>query len=735
MAKEIHPQDLVAAELIEALGDISVKGVKEDKNNISKKGIDNLIKIALEFLELKKNNESTYKVEDDPIFSRQSSPNQYVKYVSKELIRIFDMALKYENEEIKRHLILHSSRILTKALEGDDNWFIIQILFETRGYRGSFYWKLMDDALRRGSQLDKSLLIQHLVSVPQFAILEQKFDSNYLNDFITYHIFRIVQMIIDENDFATFSDVMDSFSNNFSFKDPVDIANDIVYKLYPHYYGLIDRDYQEKFEELNFLISRTCVRDLSKIPDFIKKLHEYFELILQKQDSSEDVEKITQILTKIHNKIGEFIISSKLFGVFFRIGTYIISKGMGYKKYLEKLWYYQSSGDERSFYINKTPVSDSIDWNTLFAIYSGIGSSIYDEIDHFDNFNYSKYRYEYYVMILLKLNKTISLPSKDDITKWNAKNEEYKSRYYYEYASQLPTDKFLEVLDNIILNKNDFLSVLRLDETDTIENRMNEIKKKLIGLKNLQEKTTENTVLYSKLNNQKIEEFKQQSIIGSYKKGSKIEKIAQINYDTNILDADCEVIQSEINVPRDSFIDQGIIAHIFNDMGFSSLAIIEIYKIYKKIKKNIKPVAEDGDDFLKQIQSKTTELKRKGFHPDTIFIPLNVETELMKKQHVMFYPERGLKVDDETTLYMINSWKNFDFTDIIIYDSTQLSVIYKALDTLDVVKITISDIEEGKKAVKFSSEIKLSITLTDENGFARIVNSHISKLNPDNPDI
>jgi len=734
MIKEIHPRDLPAAQLIEALGDIAIKGVNEDKNNISKKCIDNLIEIAIEFLELKSNDELLYKVESDPTYSRQGSPNQYVKYVLNELNRIFYIALKKENEEIKRHLILHLSKILGKAIKGENNWNIIEILYETKEYRGSLYWKLMKQSLEKGKELDKNFLTQHLVSVPQFAILEQKFNQDYLEQFITYHIFRIAQMIIDENEYTLFENLIDGFSHTLTFKDPIDISNDIVYELYPHNYGLSDKEFQDRFTELNFLITHQCIKDLSKIQDFRKKLDEYRKLIIQKQSKQEQIEKINDKFIKINNKINEFFICSKLYGTFFRIGSYLVSKGIDYKKYIEKLWYYQKDSDERTSYINSTPISNSIEWNTLYVTYSGMGSSIYDIIEPFDDFNYSKYSYEYYALLLLKNNEIMSFPSKEEIVQWNQKNEEYKSRYFYEYVSTLNIDKIQNAFDEIIKNKKEFLSIIDPDQLK-IKKRISEIKNKLIELKSMKKNTVENVVLSSKLNNQKLVEFKQNYIIGTYKNHSKIDKIATSHHDENLLESSCKIIHSDLAMPRDAFIEQGIISHFFTEGGISILAANEIFEIYAKIKQGIKSTIEDTDDFLNQIQSATQKLKKSGFNPNIIFIPLNVETELMKKQHVMFYPNNLLKIDEETNLYMINSWKHFDFTDIIIYDSSQLSVTYKAIDFSDRLKIDVLDTEEGNEHVTFSSKICLSTKIDKKEGYVRIVNKNVPKLDPKNPDI
>ena len=150
---------------------------------------------------------------------------------------------------------------------------------------------------------------------------------------------------------------------------------------------------------------------------------------------------------------------------------------------------------------------------------------------------------------------------------------------------------------------------------------------------------------------------------------------------------------------------------------------------FLKIKQDITPTIDHTNNFLKQIQIAIEKLEKNGYNPDTIFIPRNVGRKLKEEGPTVSILYNLLRID-ETELDMIQSWNDFDFTDIIIYDSKQLSVTFKASDLSDRVKINVSGMEEGKEEISFHAAIHLSIKIIQKDGFVHIINNHVSKLNP-----
>ena len=107
--------------------------------------------------------------------------------------------------------------------------------------------------------------------------------------------------------------------------------------------------------------------------------------------------------------------------------------------------------------------------------------------------------------------------------------------------------------------------------------------------------------------------------------------------------------------------------------------------------------------------------------------------ELMKARMIEFGQNRKLKVDD-VDLTIINSWKRFDFTDIIIFDSRFLKATYKAKDRQHRITTQVSQTEEGNEAVLFSNKIQFRLEIKDHNAFTRIINKNVVKLKEKYPE-
>jgi len=712
-------------QLIQAIGDISVKSLVSNDNAVCNDGIEKLTEIALEFLELKQNNEERYKVEAAPFFE-EVSKNQYVSYIANEFDRIYQIAIKSQNSEITKNIIYNLARISNRSLSDENNWYILQRLFETRGYFGSLYWKLMEYALHSGSSLDKSILLQHLVSIPELATSEGKYYLDYVSAFITYHIFRVTKLIIDSNDFATFKDEIDQWSNTLHFKDPYAFAREIGSDLFPFYFGLMGKDLDEKCDRLRFLIEHECIRDFDKITYFYKELEEYRQLVLQKVQTEEQKDVINQKFTQINADTNEFFISSKVHGVFFRIASYLIFKGENYSAYIRELWYHTQPIDDDTTYTNKSPICDNAMWNVLYAIYKGVGQRIDDDLDRFDSYQSpSSYLYQYAVLLMIKLGETISFPNKEQMNGWKKKNENYQLDYYYHLITLFPTQKFLDALDKITKSKQ-FLSIIRLKPEETTGSRIKKIKEMLKQLEESKKEIIGHTISLKPIQLQKVENYKNQ-IIKEYEESSISNKFSNVSYNENLLDPDIMVIAMDYSMDREFFVEQNFMANFVLFSPEHRLSLPEERKIFSFItSSNIEVIEQNTTEFLKQISEGIQSLKRKGYHPDVIFIPLNVETEILMKDW-RAGSQHGLIIDGNE-YQVVHSWKKFPFSEIIILDSNYLSITYKAKNKEDKVKFEISNTEEGEPIVKVLAKLDFSIKITASDAFLKIINYEIKKL-------
>ncbi|MHB8546481.1 MAG: hypothetical protein ACYDAJ_06915 [Nitrosotalea sp.] len=420
--------------LIQFLGDITVKSIAKHEMELSKEGIDSLTEIATKFLELKSKNETVYKVYSDSTFVKTTTRNHYVKYVLDEFENIFNQTVAQHDSITSKYLIIQLFRILDKVMIGSDNWLILTEIIDTRNVLGSTYTTLIRKSLENKLTLECNLLTRHLVDIPQSTIFERKYDLQYVSEFINYHIYRSTKLIIYADNLEAFSGEMDHFYHTLTFRDPVDTANRISGSIYTH--SIRDPSIVKTIEELAFDINVSSLRDFTHVFKIFDKLDEYKKTLFK--SNGQDSEESQKYVDRIKKLLADFYISLLIHGVFFRIGALIISmiqKDSSYAQYMEELWYHaRPLGITSGMDLNSTPISDSIDWITLYTIYSGSGSSQLYDFYTFEEFpNSELYHYQYCALLMIKLGTTFSF----NITKMeqikSKKNEEFQ--YYYELAS------------------------------------------------------------------------------------------------------------------------------------------------------------------------------------------------------------------------------------------------------------------------------------------------------------
>lgn len=711
--------------LIQFLGDITIKSVSKHETETSQDGIDKLTEIALKFLELKQINEETYKVESKQPFSKIKPKNQFVSYVLDEFDKIFTEGIKQKDSTINRHLILQLFLILDKTMRRPNNWSILEELVDTRNVLGSTYTKLLTHSLEGSATLENNLLMRHLVDIPQQVIFEGKYNHEYVTAFINYHIYRMTRLVIEYDSFQTFRDEMDHFFNSLSFRDPAETAGRISSNIYELSMSDLSEVVTKKTEELVFDVEFNCFKDFTYVAKLSEKIDEYKKILSESTARRMDLESIQQHVDRIKIQLMEFYISLLIYGVFFKIGALIISKGSPFAKYMEELWYHGRPKTETGgVIINSTPISESINWLTLYALYAGEGASYMSDFYMFENLpDAESYHYQYYALMMIRLGTTFSFDM-NKIDKIKSKRGSSEFQYYYELAIYMNVDKFLEAV-SIIEKNNEVLSVIRRDPKETSKIIKN-IKEKLKNLKEDQNKVRNLFAKHGEIDLNKIDEVKKQ-LANKYFKGSISEIVSAPKYNTNLDNPDLIKIDSIASVTREFFVEQTIVAKFLVDPAVSELATKEMNEIFKVIQAKIEPINQDTLDFAEQIRSNVRLLKNNGKNPSVIFIPLDVEMELLKSGLIEFGLKRKMKIDD-IELSIINSWKDFDFTDIIILDPNCLAITYKAENKDKRIDIQESNMEEGKTQVLFTCKTAFLVEVVEPQGFKRIINQNVAKL-------
>lgn len=713
-------QDEVAG-LIQFLGDITKKAAGKHETEAAKSGINSLTEIALKFIELrnKKKNVREGVTAPSPFRLR----NEIIDNILDAFEKIFVESIPSPDSVIPKELILHLSAILKKALPGGDNWNIIEKIIETRNVYGVTYSKLMRYCLENEANVESNIITQHLAAIPQLTILEGKFDLQYVLPFIEYHIYRITKMIIEYDNFQTFTNELEYFFNSLQFRDPEEIAGRITGNI--SMLGLVDvsETGKQKTEELVFNIEFAFFKDFNTYFKILKMVEEYGQYLQEKvQSNKEQLNIVLQRIDHIKEQLKELYISLLIHAVFFRIGAFIIFKGSSYPRYIDDLWYHGKSKFGYVNIINSTPVSESIKWNTLFTIYSGYGSSIDYDFYLFEDFpDWESYHYQYCALMMIKTGKWFSFDfNKLERLQSDKKQDEFL--FYYELASLMKVEKFVDAV-NKIENNEKLLSIIRISN---VKQNIASVKDGLTQLKKDQSKVLDLLVKHGKLNPNKIEEVKKQ-ISGHYFAGSIVDKVSLPKYNPNLINPNLISKENVASVPRDHFIDQSFSARFLIDPVISPLAHEEMMEILKVLQSKIIPISQDTMDFEEQIKSNIRLLRNEGKNPNVIFIPLDVEMSLIGTNLFSFGAGRKLKVDD-TELYVINSWKGLDFTDIIIFDSNYLSITYKAENKQNRIIIQESNTDKGKDRVLFTCKIIFLIEIVDTRAFRRIINQNIIAL-------
>lgn len=708
------------SELIMFLGDIIIKSVRHRETEVSKEGIDKLTNITIKFLELKDKNEEKYKTEGD-VFG--DAKNNYVSYVLHELEKIFREALNQKDSITTRHLMSKLMQILDKTMSGGSNFQILTKIIDTRNVLGSTYTKLLGMSLSEQNDFESSFLTQHLASIPKYAIFENRYDFSYLTQFIEYHVYRMVKTIIEHDDFKAFSAVLDHFFNQLRFNDPADLARRISGSMY--FLVTKDKEVKDKIDKIVFLLENQCMKQFSTIAQVDAELDELLTIANQKFEP-EEIKATDQRIQKIKSQLHELYITSLVHGVFFRIGALLLSKGTKYDKYIQELWYHGKPNLGQGTIINSTPVSESIKWNTLYSMYSGNNQIYIDEFYMFEDFSdAAQYHYQYCSLLMIRYKQFFSFDT-SKISKLKIESKKEQFDFFYELASLIKTEEFKQAISKLKEREN----ILKIIRTSDVKENIEVVENQLKKIESDREKVLEILIKYGEVDSAKIDTVKK-SVQDAYFKDSLIDKICAIDYDPEL--ENFEEMNEHVQIRRDHFIDQDFMGMFLMDPVIAELSHQELVKALSTIQKGIEEVSQDTFDFEEQVKSSVKVLQDNGKTPDVIFLPLDVETELMKKGMIDFGQKRRLKVNG-TDIMIINSWKRFDFTDIIIFDSNYFKATYKAKDKKDRITTEVSSTEEGNEAVLFSSKVQLQLEIDDHSAFQRIINKNVIKLKEKYPE-
>jgi hypothetical protein len=143
--------------------------------------------------------------------------------------------------------------------------------------------------------LSRFYSIQHLVDILQINLFPQgRIKDEYIDKFISSHLFEITQLIIDHDDFELFKSEIDHFCLVPFIQSPDKLQNDIKNDLYLFNelsqirYRDIFREIKRKRDRLQFLIWYALSKDFENKKKFEEKLEEFEEFVIGHLEKMKD---------------------------------------------------------------------------------------------------------------------------------------------------------------------------------------------------------------------------------------------------------------------------------------------------------------------------------------------------------------------------------------------------------------------------------------------------------------
>jgi ElaB/YqjD/DUF883 family membrane-anchored ribosome-binding protein len=578
--------------------------------------------------------------------------------------------------------------------------------------------------------LSRFYSIQHLVDILQINLFQQgRIKDEYIDKFISSHLFEITQLIIDHDDFELFKSEIDHFCLVPSIQSPDKLQNDIKNDLYlfnelsqiryrnRDIFGEIER----KRDRLQFLIRYALSKDFENKKEFEEKLEEFEEFvighlekmkdetyfkskILRESDEItteefEDVKgKIEDSVKKVKKKIegnehelwsikqrlNELYLSSKVHKTFFVIGAYILFKGKEGKidaeRYLKELREHTHPEDAHAIICNETPVTFDPFWLTYLLFYGGENSGfwLHDMGVRFEGFHgTTDYVYQYYLLCIAKSiekgRDNFGFPEKNDLEKMMKENRTYELEELYQFSDRfkLETEHLIKYCDGLIKESDNWNALFKNNAKEALE----KTKEWIDRTSHECEKVKKEIEIILPLYPQKVAKCRE-DIFKSYKKSSKIQEVVQVKEFDEERDKELEFIQiyKRPLIPKDCLIKPSFVdcSTLWFDFG-RVVAVGEINYSIKRILEDelierVRIREEEHEELFNKIQSVVGSLKEQNYKPYVIFMPLVIRTEFLKKRLVETFEH--LRIDEDTELKVINSSKLTPFEDIIILDKT-----------------------------------------------------------------
>ena len=399
-------------DMIRSLGDTAVKSLASNDDDICAACIEALYGVAEAFVNRKRDSPKAYKVTseaDDGL-----SGNAHAIYAARELVRILRASTGAGNSSITQSVLEKFYGVTALAMRDENNLDVITELYDTARSRGSLYLQLLERVADAGGKYDKIHAIRHLAGLPYLSVSRGR-RMEFVEQFITYHVFRSVVAIIERDDFVLFKEVLNLFSSRMFFSDAEGVRNRIKSEI-----RSCSGSDSALRDRILFELDHGIKKDFGRMPALKKEV--------------EDLRKtLPDAGGSVFRDMDNLYACNLLWGTFFRIACYLIGKGGKYGAYLNELWNHTNPAGQPYRSANEPPCSKDVDWNSMYSVWHGHDGP--GRLEIWDNpIMYAPHYHKYAVLHMLREGRIWHVPTDDEIAGWGKNCNERALYHHYEIA-------------------------------------------------------------------------------------------------------------------------------------------------------------------------------------------------------------------------------------------------------------------------------------------------------------
>ncbi|MBP6913434.1 MAG: hypothetical protein KBC00_02385 [Candidatus Levybacteria bacterium] len=560
LKKTIKQQQTELIEDLEGLGDILVFLTKNKRNSEVLPTLRELGSFINKFFDLQKSDPdkfeklmlaeeywTDYKEDKNEAQLRLSfTPERYLITFStllNQILRVFESAIKVDNDEITRHACYQLVIFLAKVSEIEkSDLFVKEILKRLL----EFSRKSIES---KSSATHASTYSWYVDVVFNKLGQEKGFRYEEYLDLFNQYFLENVKFLITQNQFELFKSLVGFLI------DGVHVSTHDVNKLWD-YLDLLTRQDMASYRRLNEEANIT--RLIIPLVDDVKKIYtssqlqewllkyEEFKGIVYPLLNPANKTKANRIEKEIKSSVVQCYVNQTLKGLIFTAGAWAVYKNQ--PKFISEIWTHKQPEDARASYGGNDLFPQSLSEAVVFYFRSSVDDIFFWD-DHHDGQIYIS---QYFLLLLSRYLKTI--PSNLRINN----TEPVESTYHDIETFELPFDRSSELsnikfeAEGLLVTAEGLKELALLEELSIAEDREQAIRlidTKLIPfikrlIVNADEKIKRIQVSQP-LSEEKIEEFKNE-VYGAYSDSASLKKVFEDNGIFEDKVAETEIVQLPI---------------------------------------------------------------------------------------------------------------------------------------------------------------------------------------------